>query len=525
MIQENIIGFELSSKGIDKIQGFDPVNMEHLPGEFAVATEVEVDQAMQKAQAAWEMYRGYSGKQKGRFLRAIADEIEALGDELVQRAMAETGLPEGRITGERGRTCRQLRLFAEWVEEGSWVEATIDKAQPDRTPAPKADIRKMLVSVGPVVVFTASNFPLAFSTAGGDTASALAAGCPVIVKTHESHPGTNALVAGAIQRAADKTNMPDGVFSSLNGQGHWLGEALVKHPITKAVAFTGSHRGGKALYDLANEREEPIPVFAEMGSVNPIFLLPERLKKEHEALARDIVGSVTLGVGQFCTNPGLLVAIDDAHTQKFAAKLKEVFDAQGAGTMLNEGIYRNFVKQRDQILHSNGVTVEYVMVEEETTGKISTYPSIASVSGKDFLNNPNLQQEVFGPFSLLVKCKDRIEMERVAAALQGQLTATIMGEASEIALHPALLQHLQAKVGRLIFNGVPTGVEVCHAMQHGGPYPATTDSRFTSVGTSAIKRFARPIAFQNMPHDLLPPALQDENPLGIWRTIDGKLII
>jgi len=524
MIQENIIGFELSKKGTDTISGINPAKLEDLPGEFAVATKAEVDEALQKALAAWRLYRNFSGQQKATFLCAIADEIEALGDELVRRAMAETGLPEGRIIGERGRTCGQLRLFAQLVEEGSWVEATIDKAQPDRTPAPKPDVRRMLTAIGPVVVFTASNFPLAFSTAGGDTASALAAGCPVIVKAHESHPGTNALVAGAIQRAAKATNMPDGVFSSLNGRGYWLGETLVQHPLTKAVAFTGSHRGGKALYDLANKREEPIPVFAEMGSVNPIFLLPAKVKNSYDDLAVQIANSVNLGAGQFCTNPGLLIALDNEDTTKLAGALRGVFSNLPQATMLNPGIHKNFASGKAEMLSNEGVETEFAASEEAGNGKLKAPPTVASVSARAFLENPKMQDEVFGPFSLLIKCVDQAEMERVAEALQGQLTATIVGETSEIAAAPALLELLREKVGRLLFNGVPTGVEVCHAMQHGGPYPATTDSRFTSVGTSAIKRFARPISFQNMPHDLLPEALQDGNPLGIWRTIDGEFV-
>ncbi len=522
MIEQNIIGHELSAKGIYTISGFDPVKMEALPGKFAVATEPEVELAMRKAYEAWRVYRHFSGQQKGAFLRVIAEEIENLGNTLIQRATAESGLPEGRILGERGRTCGQLRLFAQLVEEGSWVEAVIDTAQPDRTPAPKPDIRKMLVAIGPVIVFSASNFPLAFSTAGGDTASALAAGCSVIVKAHESHPGTNALVAGAIQKAAQKTNMPDGVFSTLYGNGFWLGQTLVKHPLAKAVAFTGSHRGGKALFDLGNQREEPIPVFAEMGSVNPIFLLPERLKNATPELAKQIADSVNLGAGQFCTNPGLLVCIEDEHTPGFVEALKAAFATQPQLTMLNPGIYQNYIQNKRSLLNISEVETEFAASDSD--GLLNAPPAMASAMAKDFLANPNLQQEIFGPFSLLVKCKNRLEMEAVAAALHGQLTATIMGEAAEIPIYSTLIENLQEKVGRLIFNGVPTGVEVGHAMQHGGPYPATTDSRFTSVGTSAIKRFARPIAFQNSPNELLPAALQDENPLGIWRTVDGTFI-
>ncbi|MBK7477524.1 MAG: aldehyde dehydrogenase (NADP(+)) [Haliscomenobacter sp.] len=519
MIEKNIIGLERSALGSKYIQGFDPAAMQTLPGAFPVATEVEVHLAMQKAWSAWKSYRHLSGQKKGAFLRAIAEEIENLGPELIHRAMAESGLPEGRLLGERGRTCGQLRLFASVVEEGSWVEAVIDTAQPDRTPAPKPDIRKMLDAVGPVVVFTASNFPLAFSTAGGDTASALAAGCPVIVKAHESHPGTHALVAEAIQKAAQNTGMPDGVFSSLYGSGFWLGETLVKHPLTRAVAFTGSHQGGKALFDLAIQREEPIPVFAEMGSINPIFLLPEKIRLHTETLASQIAGSVNLGAGQFCTNPGLLVCIDKDYTPGFVEALKAGFAAQTLQTMLNPGIHRNFSAGKDQMLQKPGIQIEFADAGAETA--LTASPTIASVSGTEFLKNPDMQQEIFGPFSLLVRCSDRRELEQVAESLNGQLTATIMGLPEELPEYASLAQTLREKSGRLVFNGVPTGVEVCPAMHHGGPYPATTDSRFTSVGTGAIKRFVRPVAFQDCPEILLPNALQDKNPLGIWRMRDG----
>ena len=522
MITENFIGFERSAKGDKTFSAVNPVTRKALPGEFVAATTDEVNLAVNKAHEAWKVFRNTTGSQKAAFLRTIAEEIEGLGDTLVHRVMEESGLPEGRVKGERGRTCNQLRMFADLVEEGSWVNAIIDNAQPDRQPIPKADIRNMLKAVGPVVVFTASNFPLAFSTAGGDTASALAAGCPVIVKAHESHPGTNGLIAEAILNAARKNNMPDGVFSSLNAIGYQVGTALVQHPQVKGVAFTGSYSGGMALHKLAAERTEPIPVFAEMGSINPIFILPEKIKTQSEALATQVAGSVNLGAGQFCTNPGLVVIREDENTEAFLEHLKKAFEGLTAQNMLNLGIYRNYERLKKESLQTSGVITEYS--QEEENGAWEARPAIASVSAASFLKNPNMQQEVFGPFSLVVKCEDEAHFHAVADHLHGQLTASIMGNDEEFADYSDLFDTLQTKAGRVIFNGVPTGVEVCHAMQHGGPFPATTDSRFTSVGTGAIKRFARPVAFQDCPDRLLPDALKAGNPLDIWRLVDGKWV-
>jgi alpha-ketoglutaric semialdehyde dehydrogenase len=501
------------------ITGTNPQTGETIEGQYPVADENTVEATMQKAWTAWKTYRSFSGKKKAAFLRAIADEIEG-AEGLVGRAMLESGLPEGRITGERGRTCNQLRMFATLVEEGSWVEATIDKAQPDRQPIPKADIRKMLVPTGPVVVFTASNFPLAFSTAGGDTASALAAGNPVVVKAHESHPGTNDIVSNAILRAAEKTGMPEGIFATLYGQGYKLGKQLVLHPLTKSVAFTGSFRGGKALYDLAGQRAEPIPVFAEMGSVNPIFILPKKLEKGASDLAGQIAQSVNLGVGQFCTNPGILVAMEGEGIDQLKADMKAAFNQITPACMLNKGIYQNFENKKGTMLKEAGVEVEFQF--DKDVDVPNARPAIASVNAVHFLMNEKLQEEVFGPFTLLVTCRDEVEFLKVANHFAGQLTATIMGEEGELTDHADLFAILQEKVGRLIFNGVPTGVEVCHSMQHGGPFPATTDGRFTSVGTAAIKRFARPLAFQDCPAALLPDELKDDNPLNIVRVVDGE---
>lgn len=518
---KNLIGYEWSSEGDQILKAFNPKGITELEGEFHAATDSEVERALVKARQAWLVYRHTSGQEKAAFLRAIAEEIEALGDELINRVMQESGLPQARVTGERGRTCGQLRLFAQLVEEGSWVEAIIDTALPDRQPAPKPDIRRMLTAIGPVVVFTASNFPLAFSTAGGDTASALASGCPVVVKAHESHLGTNNLVAAAIRKAAERMNMPDGVFSSLNGDGFKTGQLLVQHPLTKAVAFTGSFRGGKALFDLANRREEPIPVFAEMGSVNPVIILPQFLTQKSDFMARQLAGSVNLGVGQFCTNPGLVFVEENAAMESFFAGLKTAFSEISPGAMLNEGIHRNFEHKKSGLLEAAGVNKEFEWAGEADQRQLQARQAFASVSGAAFIGNPHLHEEIFGPFTLVVRCKSREELLTAVSALKGQLTASVWGEIPELTAYTDLIDGLQSKVGRLIFNGMPTGVEVCPAMQHGGPYPAATDSRFTSVGTTAIRRFVRPVAYQDCPEELLPPALQNGNPLNIWRTVNG----
>lgn len=481
----------------------------------------DINTALQSAQLAFLSYKNLPGKKKAAFLRAIADEIEALGKELVSTVMRETNLPEARVVNERGRTTGHCRMFADLVEEGSWVEARVDTALPNRMPAPKPDIRKMLVPIGPVVVFGAANFPLAYSTAGGDTASALAAGCPVIVKAHPAHAETSTLVAGAIARAAEKTGMPAGVFQHVYGTGFEVGQALVKHPLTKAVGFTGSLAGGKALFDLANQRPEPIPAFAEMSSINPVVLLPESLVSGFEKTAAMLAGSISLGVGQFCTNPGLVIAIESEGLSKFMGALAAEIGKTVPGTMLHSGIAANYATRRTRALAQKGITVE--AQSPDTGNPQQGQPTIVSVAAREFLKNPVLAEEVFGPFSLIVKCADRNELHAVVNALHGQLTASVIGNEMEITEYESLMNVLTEKAGRLIINGVPTGVEVCTSMTHGGPFPATTDSRFTAVGTDAIKRFVRPVSYQNFPNSLLPEELKDENPLGIWRTVNGEL--
>lgn len=513
---KNFIGTALSAEGSAVVHSHAAKDGAALPGDFYPATPNEMNAALAKATTAAPDYAGLAPEHRAEFLEAIAAEIEALGDTLIQRASLESGLPEGRFVGERGRTVGQLRLFAKTLRAGRWQQVTITTAQPDRKPMPRVDIRKMLTAVGPVAVFTASNFPLAFSTAGGDTASALAAGCPVIVKAHELHLGTNDLVAGAIVRAAHKTGMPEGVFSSLNGQGHETGKALVLHPEVKGVAFTGSLGGGKALYDLAAGRPDPIPVFAEMGSINPVVFLPEVLAKNGAHLAEQYAGSMTMGVGQFCTNPGLLLGVKSEALEAFAGHLAEALNGKPSHTMLSAGIAANFASKKAAALAEQGVTLR-------TQNSAGGAPTLATCAGARFLERPTLHHEVFGPFSLLVECDSEAELLQVIGALEGQLTGTLMGTDADLQSSGAVIQALQARVGRLIFNNVPTGVEVCEAMHHGGPYPATTDTRYTSVGTDAIHRFLRPICYQNMPAALLPDALKDDNPQGLWRLVDGEL--
>jgi alpha-ketoglutaric semialdehyde dehydrogenase len=483
-------------------------------------TTEEIDLIMQQAWKAFLAYRKLSLKQRADFMRTIAKEIENLGDELLQTAGEETNLPEARLRNERARTLFQLTSYAEACERGDWLEARIDTAIPDRNP-PKPDIRKMLVPLGPVAVFGASNFPFAYSTAGGDTACAFAAGCPVIVKAHPAHARTSEMVAVAILKAAEKCKMPQGIFSHVHGAGNEVGEALVKHRLTKAVGFTGSFIGGKQLFDWANQRKEPIPVFAEMSSINPVFLLPEKLKLSAAEVAKMYAGSITLGVGQFCTNPGLIIGLESEGLQNFITALGEEIKHVAPGNMLHTGIFKNYVERRANALSQPDV--EMMAVSEAEPQLNQGAPTIASASGEAFLNNPVLHMEVFGPYSIVIRCKDMTEMIAIVNNLEGQLTATLMATPTDISYHEDLVEAVKNICGRFILNSVPTGVEVCLGMQHGGPFPATTDSRFTSVGADGIKRFARPIAFQNWDNDMLPEELKSGNPLGIWRTVNNEL--
>ncbi|MFC0876544.1 aldehyde dehydrogenase (NADP(+)) [Saccharicrinis sp. FJH2] len=520
---KNRIGKNLSSTGSITYITTDPTKNEALEGTFFCATVDEVNLAMQKAKDAFIAYRKVPAFKRAAFLEAIAEEIMALGDALVRRASVETALSPERIESERTRTMLQLRLYADHIKEGSWVNASIDLGDPDRKPNPKPDLRRMYLPIGPVVVFTASNFPLAYSTAGGDTASALAAGNPVIVKSHPSHAGTNEMVADAIAKAAERTGMPDGVFSSLNDNSFSVGEQLVKHPDTKAVGFTGSYNGGMALWRLANEREVPIPVFSEMGSTNPVYLLEDALHQNDAQLAKTMAASITLGAGQFCTNPGLMVGIESNALKSFAAVLEEEFQKVIPSVMLSAGIAGNYFSKLEMALQQKGVTLLTQRSVRSDRTENSGMPGVATVPFKIFKTNPLLHEEIFGPFSLLVICENIDEMKEFAALQKGQLTTSVFGSEKDFSRTGDLINKLLDKAGRLIFNGVPTGVEVTTSIQHGGPYPATTDSRFTSVGPDAILRFVRPVAFQNAPESILPDELKDGNPLGIWRKFNGKL--
>ncbi|CAN5713743.1 aldehyde dehydrogenase (NADP(+)) [soil metagenome] len=462
----------------------------------------EIDASVQAASKAFEPYATLPPERRSAFLEAIAKKLEALGDAWLQTAHEETHLPLPRLTGERGRTCAQLRMFADLLREGSWVDARVERADPDRVGSPKPDLRRMLVPIGPVVVFGASNFPFAFSVPGGDTASALAAGCPVIAKAHPSHPRTSDLASEAILAAARETGMPEGVFTLVHG-GIEVGQALVLHPEVRAVAFTGSQKGGRVLFDLAASRERPIPVYAEMGSVNPVFLFPKALEERSKDIANGYADSLMLGVGQFCTNPGVVVGLS---SREFDAFLNTVADRTGdtnmnPGKMLDEGIRQRYVA---------GVAAwsAHPGVESLAKGE-NTAPALFVTSAKAFLNDPSLREELFGPAAIAVRCDGPEERLAVAQALEGQLTATVHFADSELEEVRKLMPALVRMAGRIVANGFPTGVEVNAAQQHGGPYPAATDSRSTSVGTAAIERFTRPVAFQGMPKTLLPPGLQD----------------
>lgn len=500
MITQNIIGFQLSATSGKHLYATDPASLNTLPEAFATATSAETDLTVKKAYEAFIVYRKISGIRRSEFLHEIAQGIEDLGQVLVERIMQETAYPEARVIGERNRTCAQLRMFATEAIKGDWKTVTIDPALPDRTPAPRPEIRKMMIPLGPVVVFGASNFPLAYSTAGGDVASALAVGCPVIVKAHDSHLGTNALVAEVILEAARKTGMPDGVFSSLNGDGMHTGQQLVLHPLTAAVGFTGSKQGGRALFNLGQQRENPIPVFAEMGSVNPVFILPGLIRRDSKGLAAQLVTSMTMTVGQFCTNPGLLIALKDHHTDAFINELTMALQNIPETSMLNTGIHQSFQRGVAAISEVNGVTM---MHDHPHSTGLLTRPILATVPADIFLAHPQLHHEVFGPFSIMVLCKNMDEMHSVAVALEGQLTATVQAGDDELIETKSLIEMLVHKAGRIIINGVPTGVEVCAAMTHGGPYPASTDSRFTAVGHHAVWRWLRPVSFQNFPDSLI----------------------
>jgi NADP-dependent aldehyde dehydrogenase len=476
-----------------------------------------ISEITHKAAIAFEQYSITTPLQRAAFLETIANNIEALGDTLLEQANKETNLPLARLTGERGRTCFQLRMFATMLKEGNYVQASIDTAIPTKTP-PKPDIRKMSHPIGPVVVFGASNFPFAYSTAGGDTASALAVGCPVIVKAHPAHIATSTLVATAIQEAATTNNMPLHVFQHVTATNFETGKALVQDENIAAVGFTGSRTGGRALLDYACTRKNPIPVFAEMGSVNPVILLEEALKQNAETIAKNYAGSITLGMGQFCTNPGILIAVKSDALTTFANTLAKEMNVFAPSAMLHEGIQAAYLKNSTHALAQKGITC----LTHNTPTSTNGFPVLTTVEAVTFLQNPNLAEEVFGPYSILVQCDSINQLKEVWKSIQGQISTTLMGTDQDFASHPELLNMALTIAGRVLLNGVPTGVEVCDSMVHGGPYPASTDSRFTAVGVDAAKRWLRPISFQNWSNHLLPLALQNNNPLGIWRNVNSQ---
>jgi 2,5-dioxopentanoate dehydrogenase len=517
---KQIIGFEVVAGGSESFDSVNPATGVRLGYHFYKATPQEINMAAEKATRAFQAFRKKSGVEKAIFLESIASEINAIGDELIDLCCKETALPKARIEGERARTVNQLKLFSSLLREGSWVDARIETALADRTPIAKPDIRYMNIGLGPVVVFGASNFPLAFSVAGGDTVSALAAGCPVIVKAHSAHPGTGELIGKAIQKAARICRMPDGVFSLLHGDGKTVGVNLVKHPAVKAVGLTGSYAAGKALFDLAAKRPVPIPVYAEMGSTNPVFILPQAMLQRKEQIAQGFAASVTLGVGQFCTNPGLLIHQKQNGAKEFIMQLEEVFSKSAGGVMLTEGIYQAYIKATSN--HEALPGVEQLVTGSAGSEANTATPVLFKTSSETFMKTAVLEEEIFGPASVVVEAESREEVLNIARNLSGHLTATVHGTEEDLAGYQELIEILEQKVGRIVINGFPTGVEVCHAMVHGGPFPATTDGRSTSVGTAAIHRFSRPICYQNMPDNLLPDELKNKNALNVWRMVNGE---
>ena len=495
-------------------QSINPSNNEVMEPVYTAVTVQELDQAVVLAHETFQTYRHTSGADRAAFLRVIAENIEACIEDLVIRMPLETGLPEIRVRGEAGRTCGQLRMFATLIEEGSWVDARIDRAQPDREPMPKPDTRSMMRPLGPVAVFAASNFPLAFSTAGGDTASALAAGCPVIVKAHSSHCGTAEIIGLAIQKAAADCGLPEGVFSLVYGDGRTVGQALVRHPLIKAVGFTGSYAGGRALMDLAAARPEPIPVYAEMSAINPVVILPEVAAEKGDALAEGLFGSLTLGTGQFCTNPGLVFIHADV-ADHITYKLTGLISNSASSTMLNAGICTAY---GDGLMRlKNHADVQEFACGSCGDGENQAVPHVFQTSAAAFLAAGDLTEEVFGPATLVVTYASDDELARLFGHIGGQLTASVHGTSAELAAQPQLVKWMEDRAGRIVFNGFPTGVEVCASMVHGGPFPATSDGRSTSVGTMAIYRFTRLVCWQDCPDTLLPDELKDGNPLGIQR--------
>ena len=519
LLGSSFIGFARGQSRTAPYRSVNPATAVALEPDFFPATAAEADHSCALAEQATPVLAALSGQKKAAFLRDIATRIEAATPALVARATQETGLPEARCQGEIGRTMSQLRLFADLVEKGDWIDARIETANPDRKPLPKPDHRSLLRPVGPVAVFCASNFPFAYSVAGGDTASAFAAGCPVIVMAHHAHVGTAEIMGGLIVEAVKAAGLPEGTFSLLMGEGRIIGQQVAKHPALRAIGFTGSRVGGRALMDTAAARPTPIPVYAEMSSVNPVVLLEGALAARGEAIATGLVGSCTLGVGQFCTQPGLIVLVRSAAAEAFVAKLSALFNECADGVMLTAGIHQAYQR---------GVTARSAQsgVKVIAQGKSSGQPNRAvatlfATEAKTFVADASLQEEIFGPSSLVIWCADSREVDAVLGALHGNLTATVHGTDAELGQHAALIARLEAVAGRVVINGFPTGVEVSHAIVHGGPYPSLSDGRTTSVGSNAIYRFTRLVCFQNYPDAALPAELRNANPLGLSRLVNG----
>ncbi len=518
----SLIGFREGNGSGELSYAADPTSGQHLQPGFVAASAEEVELAARLASKAFAVYSRVSGRDRGAFLRTIAANIESIAADIVERAQQETALPKARLQGETARTCAQLRLFAEVAEEGSWVDARIDRADPDRKPAARPDIRSMLRPLGPVVVFGASNFPLAFSVAGGDTASALASGNPVIVKAHAAHPGTSELVGQMVRESIRECDLPEGVFSLLFGSGAQIGTALMKHPLVKAGGFTGSRTAGRALMDIAAARPEPIPFYAEMSSTNPVFILPGALRERGETIAAGLHTSFTLGAGQFCTKPGMVFFSHGNEAVPFTDKLRQLVGSSAPFHLLTKIIHSSY----DSALAGRKADAAVTLVAEAPKATQSAGFAVGSAlfetDAATFLDS-DLGGEIFGPTTLLVRHKSRDQILEIARTLEGHLTATIHGTEQDLREFADLIAILEHKVGRLVFNGFPTGVEVCHAMVHGGPYPSTSDGRSTSVGTRAIFRFTRQVCYQGFPDEGLPTELKNENPLGIWRMVDGQM--
>jgi len=514
----HLIGNTRIRSGYNKYYAHNPKNDKEIGPAYANATEKDVNRAVMLAKQSFQSFKKKSEFERASFLRTIGKEINHLGNELINYCHEETALPIKRLEGERARTVAQINMFADLIEEGSWKGSRIDTIKKEEGASSEIDIRYYHIPLGPVGIFGSSNFPLAFSVAGGDTISALAAGCPVVFKAHFAHPGTSEMVGKAILQAAVKTNMPEGVFSMLHGYSNKVGMAIVTHPYIKAIGFTGSFLGGKSIFDAAVNREEPIPVYAEMGSINPVFFLPGILKEKSLELAQGYVNSITLGNGQFCTNPGISFLFESSESDLFIDKTRELLNKISHGTMLTKNIQKNY----NQAIANFSALKNVKHLTNNHENIIGAKPHLFLTNIKTYLDNQKLSMEVFGPSSLIVQVKKKTELMEAIKKFKGFLSISIHGTKEDFSEFKEIFSYLEDKAGRLIINGFPTGVEVCSSMNHGGPFPATTDVHATSVGTAAIMRFVRPIALQNFPDKLLPDELKDDNPLKIWRLKNGE---